>query len=136
MGFVSWADYTITRVLVLISAVVLLVLAILSLNAGGGLVHLILCIVIIVVACLGIIGSLFIEIFFLQIYLLLLVALFIWELVYIIITAVNNDYSGNSNRLGYDIVVLALLFIAAACTSHLITRSLWTGRSPVSTIVV
>jgi len=97
----------------------------------------ILCIVIIVAAALGIIGSLIIEILFLQLYLLLLVALFIWELIYIIISAVNNDYCcGNGNRLGYDIVVLVLLFLAAACTSHLITRSMWGGRTAVSTVIV
>jgi len=134
--FASWADFNLTRVLVLASAVVLLVFGILALQSGGSTVHLILCIVVIVIAALGIIGAICVEIMFLQLYLLLLVALFIWELVYIIITAVDGDYKNNNNRLGYDIVVLIVLFICAALTSHLISRALWGRGQTVSTIVV
>jgi len=136
MGFAGFADFNITRLLVLISAVVLLVLGILALNSGGSTLHLVLCIVVIVIAALGILGSLCVEIYFLQLYLLLLIGLFIWELIYIIITAVDNNYSGNGNRLGYDIAVLAILFICAALTSHLIHRALWGTNSGVTTIVV
>lgn len=136
MGFVSWADFTLTRVLVLASAVVLLVLAILALQAGGDTVHFAMSIIVIVISVLGILGALFVEILFLEIYLLLLVALFIWELVYIIITAVNNNYKDNNQRLGYDIAVLVLLFVCAALTSHLISRALWGRGSYSATTVV
>lgn len=106
-----FSDLTITRALVMISAIALIVVSALGLWSGGSTAHMVVNAVILVFSVLGLCGAMMSDIRWLQAYLLLTIALCLWELIYIIVSAVK--YKESVRSLGWDIALCCLLALVS-----------------------
>jgi len=114
MGF---AHFSFRRFFVLALSIALIVISAISLSAGGSTAHIIVNAVVLACSVLGLLGVIMGHPGWLQLFLLVEVALCIWELVYIIVAAVDGT---SLSDLTYDIILCVLLGVGALFTTDLI----------------
>jgi hypothetical protein len=99
--------FSVKRFIVLAVAIALCVIAIINLVHGGTVARIIVNAVVLAISLYGVFGVLHDNPRYLQLFLLLLAVLLIWEIIYIIVSAVSYGY--NASNLALDIVIAILL---------------------------
>jgi len=126
MGF---GAFSLRRFFVFCLSIALIVISAIGLSAGGSLAHIIVNAVVLGCSVLGLAGVIVGHPVWLQLFLLVEIALCVWELIYIIVAAVDGTSLGD---LTYDIVLVILLAFGSVFTADLIRYEARGAGPPVS----